>query len=476
MSFKRQADTELNQDNVHDMDKEVSDKAKHDTWKKASDDVLATRKILKVSDGFSTNANKPKVETAAGGGGFAAYAKINPFAAMGPPMGFNTSASKTSATPNSALPNINTKNAPQLAPVVSNSPKTNPFGASNPAHNPFMNFVGDNKPNVDYWQKFKEPVKVPASEPVSSSDVKVTFVNPSSNKQQESNASAFTTTTSVQKSKIISSASTIGSISSSNSSASSDTGDISSASTSQDSSIPDTSTQSTEDNDDDEGSDEADDTASTSLLGEKKPSIDTAAMFHKPTELDNGEAGEECVLKLRAKLYRLSEVCGEGGSSSTAAAAAKEWVEVGTGPVRLLTPSACSTSADVAVSEVQAALFPRIVMRREHQAGGPGTKVILNASFRSHFSVAKMGERAARLTCLSVPLESPKSISPVSGGEVLDAATVTATPPVEEVHSEATASPMTFLFKMQHSHEADQFIRHISGFLEKSKASEEKKD
>jgi hypothetical protein len=46
MSFKRQADTELNQDNVHEMDKEVSDKAKHDTWKKAPDDVLATRKYV----------------------------------------------------------------------------------------------------------------------------------------------------------------------------------------------------------------------------------------------------------------------------------------------------------------------------------------------------------------------------------------------------------------------------------------------
>ena len=44
MSFKRQAETELNQDNVHEMDKEVSDKAKHDTWKRAPDEVLATRK------------------------------------------------------------------------------------------------------------------------------------------------------------------------------------------------------------------------------------------------------------------------------------------------------------------------------------------------------------------------------------------------------------------------------------------------
>lgn len=198
----------------------------------------------------------------------------------------------------------------------------------------------------------------------------------------------------------------------------------------------------------DKNTDEEGDSSSSAIV-EKKTFFDTAAMFNKPTELDNGEAGEECVLRLRAKLYRLCEV-GE--------TAAKEWMEVGTGPVRLLTPS--SSSAPGAPSETP--LFPRIVMRREHQAGGPGTKVILNALFRSHFSVAKMGERAARLTCLSAPLEAPKSLSPSDVEEV------------KTVKDDVTpvAVPMTFLFKMQHSHEADQFIKHIGAFLDKSKKME----
>lgn len=337
-------------------------------------------RILKVSDGFS-NVNKPTVETATvptagGGGGFAAYAKINPFASMGPPMGFGTS-SKTTATSNTAISNITTKIVPNVVPVASTSPKPNPFGASNPAHNPFMNFVAESKPNVDYWQKFKEPVKVPASDAVSSSDVKVTFVNPSK-QQNEGSTSAFTGITSASKSSSDNSTTTSSS-STGSSTGSSSSGSVSSNSISQQASVvPAAPTQSSEDNDEDdeEESEETDETSSSSVISEKKPAIDTAAMFHKPIELDNGEAGEECVLKLRAKLYRLSEVKKESAS------VVKEWMEVGTGPVRLLTPSASASSASTPAAPL---VFPRIVMRREHQAGGPGT-------IMSHI-----------LTCLSHP-------------------------------------------------------------------------
>lgn len=317
-------------------------------------------RILKVSE----TAAKPAA-SGGGGGGFAAYAKINPFAAMGPPMGFGTSSNKTAA-PIGGISKITTNLAPKATPPAppSTSPKTNnPFGASNPAHNPFMNFVADSKPNVDYWQKFKEPVKVSASDSVSSSDVKVTFVNPSSStnkQQQEGSASALTT----------SAPKLFGDNSITSSTTASSTASISKSS-SQETPAPAseaTSTQNSEDSNevekdeeiDTEETDNAATSSSTSIISEKKPVIDTAAMFHKPTELDNGEAGEECVLKLRAKLYRLAEV-------EKASAVAKEWVEVGTGPVRLLTPSEAEAPASDG-----APVFPRIVMRREHQAGGPG--------------------------------------------------------------------------------------------------------
>mmetsp|Transcript_15033 Transcript_15033/g.24892 ORF Transcript_15033/g.24892 Transcript_15033/m.24892 type:complete len:454 (-) Transcript_15033:309-1670(-) len=453
MSFKRQAETDLNQDNVHEMDKEVSDKAKHDTWKRAPDSVLASRKILKVSEGFSskTKESAPATTTPAVGGGFAAYAKINPFAAMGPPTGFSSTANKTAASfpsKSGTIPSVPAAAPP--APKVSSSPKTNPFGATNPAHNPFMNFVEENKPNVDYWQKFKEPIKVPASDSVSSSDVKVTFVNPSNtpNKPNSEASSPTSTVTSPSGSNVDSS----------------NNGDVV-----KDNSCSDTTTvtdktseepKATDSSNSNEEKSEASPTTST--ISEKKPAIDTAAMFSKPAELDNGEAGEECVLKLRAKLYRLSDV---------EKSAAKEWVEVGTGPVRLLTPSASLSAGSSHTSEEP--LFPRVVMRREHQAGGPGTKVILNASFRSRFSVSKMGERAARLTCLAVPPEAPKSISL---DEIGATQSISATEKAkEEDDAKPKAVPMTFLFKMQHSHEADQFIKHINGFLEKS-AKEDAKE
>lgn len=89
-----------------------------------------------------------------------------------------------------------------------------------------------------------------------------------------------------------------------------------------------------------------------------------------------------------------------------------------------------------------------------------------------------MGERAARLTCLAVPPEPTKIILP--GTDTADS--TGSTPAKEESEggegAAAVAVPMTFLFKMQHSHEADQFIKHINKFAEniaKEDSSEEKK-
>ena len=90
-----------------------------------------------------------------------------------------------------------------------------------------------------------------------------------------------------------------------------------------------------------------------------------------------------------------------------------------------------------------------------------------------------MGERAARLTCLSLPpQEAPKSSIPVPGesGDVVkeeDKEKETEKKDGEEGDDAKplVPIPMTYLFKMQHSHEADQFIKHISSFLEKSKKS-----
>lgn len=434
MSTKRQADTELNKDNADSLSENV---VRQDNWKRAPDDILATRKILKVSDSFGKPTN---TESSAVGDGFAAYAKVNPFASMGPPQGFTTSKSGISTSLGKDNDSIDS----------SISPKANPFGAPNPAHNPFMNFIGDKKPNVDYWQKLKEPIKVDAND-ASKNKNGDAFVRPDTIDTSE-------TTTSGKSARAFSSKSSE---------------DIPSVEKNGTNEVPDVprpplpsseqeiASANAEGCSDSKVSSDSDvaqpeDEGSTTPTTSEKKTIDTAAMFNKPVEVDNGEANEDCVLKLRAKLYRFAEVEKETPDGPKLS---KEWIEVGTGPVRLLTPRTTSNDR----------LFPRIVMRREHQAGGPGTKVILNASFRSHFSISKMGERAARLTCLAaqpVVSKSPKAgkESESSEREISDSASAD--------ESKSGAIPMTYLFKMQHSHEVEEFIKKISGFQNTSKTEE----
>lgn len=80
---------------------------------------------------------------------------------------------------------------------------------------------------------------------------------------------------------------------------------------------------------------------------------------------------------------------------ATTASTVNEWVEVGTGPLRVLKPS---TPADGTEPTVK---FPRVVMRREYQPGGHGTKLILNEVLHKHATVAKIGEKALRLSVIT---------------------------------------------------------------------------
>lgn len=81
-------------------------------------------------------------------------------------------------------------------------------------------------------------------------------------------------------------------------------------------------------------------------------------------DMDNGEAGEECIFQLRAKLFRLStpqQPSDDDKDASKETDAKAEWVEVGIGPLRVLE----STEEDVSSKY-------RLVMRRENQPGGQG--------------------------------------------------------------------------------------------------------
>jgi hypothetical protein len=98
---------------------------------------------------------------------------------------------------------------------------------------------------------------------------------------------------------------------------------------------------------------------------EKKESVQGLL---NPSDVVNGEEGEDCVLQLRAKLYRLDseKATGDGDDGATAAVTSEvppkqEWKEVGTGPVRVLRQKGGAAE--------------RLVMRRENHPGGVGTKV-----------------------------------------------------------------------------------------------------
>ena len=187
-------------------------------------------------------------------------------------------------------------------------------------------------------------------------------------------------------------------------------------------------TQQTEDKA--EGADDADD-------ADEDPEEDrTPAVFGKTYsllggEIVTGEEAEECVLQVRAKLYRLvtthkknrlsddedadtsaggadEEVRDQGvpvASSPTAAITPNknilEWVEVGVGPLKILRRKDTSaTNSGSAATCLPEELDTRIVMRREEKKGGAGTKLLLNLRLTALCSIGMSGEKAFSVSTL----------------------------------------------------------------------------
>ena len=102
-----------------------------------------------------------------------------------------------------------------------------------------------------------------------------------------------------------------------------------------------------------------------------------------------------CVHQTRVKLFRLGgregdvTLTGEGDTAAadgTKPAGKTEWVEVGTGPLKVLRSDSDSSS--------------RIVMRRENTPGGIGTKLLLNVLLKGgHVKAIKQADRAVLFTC-----------------------------------------------------------------------------
>lgn len=293
-------------------------------------------------------------------GGFSAYANSNPFAAAAATVASNGTVG--------------------IGGGFSQKSPKNPFSSVTPPPNPFMSFVDKQEEHWNLMAAKQSPSLTIAS--------------------GSSSVFGFGATKSV-----------FGSTASTTMAATTESADGTSEKPTADGGCD--SKQATPVNSEDEGED----------AGSDGQEDEDEAAFSGPVNTANGEESETCALQIRAKLYVLASKeiermkpivketpkVGDGspdasGAKSVATGATMEkrteWVEIGTGPVRVLQP----TATDSADGEAAASLA-RIVMRRESQPGGHGTKLILNEALREHTDVAKISEKALRLTVIAVGAE-----------------------------------------------------------------------
>ena len=102
-----------------------------------------------------------------------------------------------------------------------------------------------------------------------------------------------------------------------------------------------------------------------------------------------GEENEECLLLVRAKLYKLQTRLEKESTTSTDEVNSADWVEVGVGPVKILrnrpyddnsnSNGNASTSSQESVSDERktgkTGRSHRLVMRRESSRGGSGNYI-----------------------------------------------------------------------------------------------------
>ena len=351
-----------------------------------------------------------------GTNGFLAYTKINPFAAAAQGPGFSS----------------------QMSPK---SPK-NPFSTVSPKHNPFMSFVDKKEEYWDIMSTNPSLAKTSSIFGFNSDVVQNTMINSVSTKQekdQEDNKN-----TDAEKSVF----------------GSRKPSDIESTVEKEKDNMKVSASSSP---------------SSDAASGAGSPLKPGNSDFFPNQSNDsyvvmNGEEGEECVFQIRAKLFRLVSKCAgasapegttttdkndkgkdnekkcdsnsqqkeaptdvdssnsedkaeskqekeevsEGSAGETKVKApTTEWVEVGTGPIRVLRPSKEKNPSDPdsASTTSTKSLCPRVVMRRECQPGGQGTKLILNELLREHTAVSKVGDKAVRLTVVSMHDEKAVPVS-----------------------------------------------------------------
>ncbi|CAE7496411.1 unnamed protein product, partial [Symbiodinium microadriaticum] len=373
---------------------------------------------------------------------FSAYANVNPFAAataMGPP--------------------IFSRNSPR-------SPKGNPFSSPSPTPNPFMSFVSKGN---NYWSKMATSPAIAKDQKQESATVLSSSTPPVSSALTEDLPAVTPERGSAPSTASASATDTLGP--SSNSSVGAEGPPV-----------PNETTEShVSDANRDSDASSPQSPASSVVAADCSSSVCAA-----DGGVGNGEQEEQCLLQLRAKLYRLSKrrvqssnrsfspLGGSSGSGDSVDAAepngesadklVAEWVEIGTGPVRVLRPKGDSAAGQPS----------RLVMRREGQAGGVGTKLILNLLLDSSVTIAKQAERAIRLTCFALLDSTPAATASQgpeadcagqSSGSVLNLLAGGNAAAQEGGSNSKTAVPTSYLLKTKHIKETDDLIALIRAKL-----------
>ena len=240
-----------------------------------------------------------------------------------------------------------------VQPIITetNTPRSlNPFSTPSPVQNPFMSFIDGSKAT--------NPWAVVSGTTSSSFG---SFSPRNDTTKTESFATTTTTTTTTEIPKTFPTTS-----SSSNTSGP----------------IKDIDNNDNNDNDEDDDGDIDDDEINTGVYGK---------IYQLPENVPviTGEENEECLLLVRAKLYKLQTRLEKESTTSTDEVNSADWVEVGVGPVKILrnrpyddnsnSNGNASTSSQESVSDERktgkTGRSHRLVMRRESSRGGSGNYI-----------------------------------------------------------------------------------------------------
>lgn len=186
-----------------------------------------------------------------------------------------------------------------------------------------------------------------------------------------------------------------------------------------------------------------------------------------------GEEDECCMLKGRAKLYKLRaklRECDEHALQQSSSdnkndkpiKEVMEWTEMGVGPLKILRQKTSAEKSQLASSPNLSPIElrdvgVRLVMRREAKKGGPGTTVILNVPLKEYCSISKQSDSDKALIFTTFVLEEDKQEKQITSS------TSTSEDDIGGAEPKGKTIPvqMSYLFKCKSPSETNELLQVI---------------